>query len=107
LAKAKYFLLTCEPVMAEEAERIGLISLVVEDDEVQSRALDVATRLAQGSSTAIQWTKDSLNNWLRNASPIFEASLALELLSFTGPEFLEGLASLREKRPPVFPIPPT
>src|SRR5574338_1506309 len=34
LAKSKYHLLLCEPVSGEEAERIGLVSLCVDDDKV-------------------------------------------------------------------------
>ena len=37
----------------------------------------------------------------------FDASLALEMVGFTGPEAKEGLASLREKRKPEFPPPPS
>jgi enoyl-CoA hydratase len=102
MAKAKYHLLTCEPLSGEEAERIGLVSLCVDDGEVQQRAMDVAQRLAAGSATAISWTKHTLNNWLRVAGPIFDASLALEFLGFSGPDVHEGVASLREKRPPRF-----
>ena len=39
MAKAKYYLLTCDPLTGEEAERIGLVSLCVDDDEVHDRAL--------------------------------------------------------------------
>src|SRR5436309_1434575 len=42
MAKAKYYLLTCETLSGEEAERIGLVSLVVDDDQVQAKALEVA-----------------------------------------------------------------
>src|SRR5262249_13993906 len=49
MAKAKYPLLLCEPVTGEEAERIGLVSLAVPDAELQTRALDVAVRLAEGA----------------------------------------------------------
>src|SRR5713101_9836244 len=62
MAKAKYYLLTCDPLSGEEAERIGLVSLCVEDDDVQSVALDVATRLSAGSQPAIRLTKHALNN---------------------------------------------
>src|SRR5665213_2476448 len=55
MARAKYHLLTCEPVNGEEAERIGLVSLCVDDDQVHVRALEVARRLAAGSQTAISW----------------------------------------------------
>jgi enoyl-CoA hydratase len=103
LAKAKYYLLLCEQVLGEEAERIGLISLAVEDSELDAKAVEIATRLAEGAQSAIRFTKYALNNWLRQAGPTFDTSLALEFLGFTGPEVKEGLASHQEKRRPVFP----
>jgi enoyl-CoA hydratase len=49
MAKAKYYLLTCEAMSGEEAERIGLVSLCVDDADVQDRALEIATQLASGA----------------------------------------------------------
>jgi enoyl-CoA hydratase len=106
MAKAKYYLLTCEQISGEEAERIGLVSLTCEEAELQAKALEVARKLAAGAQTALRWTKYSLNNWLRMAGPAFDASLALEMLGFTGPEVKEGIASHREKRKPSFPPEP-
>lgn len=103
LAKAKYYLLTCDSLQGAEAERIGLLSLVTEDDELDAKSLDVAIRLADGAQSAIRWTKYALNNWLRQAGPIFDTSLALEYLGFNGPEVAEGMRSFAEKRAPVFP----
>ncbi|SHK26363.1 enoyl-CoA hydratase [Pseudonocardia thermophila] len=102
MAKAKYYLLTCEPITGEEAERIGLVSLVVDDDEVQERALQVARTLAAGAPQAISFTKMALNNWYRSAGPAFDASLALEMYGFGQAEVREGLAAHREKRAPDF-----
>jgi enoyl-CoA hydratase len=102
LAKAKYHLLLCEPVSGEQAERMGLVSLCVDDDQVHDKAMEVAVRLAEGSAEAIRLTKYALNNWLRMAGPSFDASLALEFLGFTGPDVAEGVRALREKRPPSF-----
>jgi enoyl-CoA hydratase len=102
MAKAKYYLLLCEPITGSEAERIGLVSVAVEDEELDGKALDIATRLASSAPTATRWTKYALNNWLRSAGPTFDASLALEFLGFTGPELREGLASFKEKREPKF-----
>jgi len=102
MAKAKYYLLTCEPLDGAEAERIGLVSLCVDDDALEAKSLAVARQLAAGSASAIRWTKYALNNWLRMAGPTFDASTALEMLGFTGPDAAEGLAALREKRPPKF-----
>ena len=102
MAKAKYHVLLCEPVNGEEAERMGLVSLCVEDDELQDKAVKVASRLATGAQRPIRWTKYALNNWLRMVGPTFDNSAALEILSFNGPELKEGLASLKEKRRPNF-----
>jgi enoyl-CoA hydratase len=102
MAKAKYYLLTCETLTGEEAERIGLVSLCVDDDQVQIRALEVAVQLAGMAQSALRWTKHSLNHWYRSAGPAFDASLALEFYGFGGPDAAEGLASHREKRAPAF-----
>jgi enoyl-CoA hydratase len=67
MAKAKYYLMLCDAVSGEEAERIGLVSLVVDDEQLLDKAYEVADRLASGSASAIRWTKYSLNNWLRQA----------------------------------------
>ena len=103
MAKAKYYLLTSEFIDGREAERIGLVSLCVPAEQVLPRALDVADRLARGAQQAIRWTKRSLNNWLRHAGPIFDQSIALEMLTFMSEDVREGLAAIREKRPPAFP----
>ena len=102
MAKAKYYLLLCDALSGEEAERIGLVSLAVDEAELVPKAFEVARRLATGAQSAIRWTKYSLNNWLRLAGPSFDTSLALEMLGFTGPEVREGLASHQEKRAPKF-----
>ena len=107
MAKAKYYLLLCETLTGAEAERIGLISTLAEDDALDATAVDVAGRLADGAPGAIRWTKYALNNWLRSAGPAFDASLALEFLGFTGPEAREGLASHKEKRAPRFGASPS
>jgi enoyl-CoA hydratase len=103
MAKAKYHLLLCETLTGAQAERIGLVSLAVPDGELQDRAMEIAVRLAEGAPNAIAWTKYALNNWLRAAGPIFDASLGMEFLGFSGREALEGAAALREKRVPRFP----
>jgi enoyl-CoA hydratase len=103
MAKAKYYLLTSDFIDGKEAERIGLVTFCVPAAEVLPKAFEVADRLGQGSQQAIRWTKRSLNNWLRMAGPIFDQSIALEMLTFMGEDVREGLRAIREKRPPRFP----
>jgi enoyl-CoA hydratase len=102
LAKARYYLLTNQPLSGAEAERIGLVALCVEDDAVQATALRVCNELAAGSASAIAFTRHALNNWLRLAGPSFDASLALEFLGFRLSDLREGLAAVRARRPPRF-----
>ena len=102
MAKAKYHLLLGEPMDGAEAERLGMVSLLVEDDELEAHAMQVAVRLAEGSAFAIRSTKQTLNHWLRAAGPAFDASLALEFMAFFGPDAREGKAAFLEKRPPRF-----
>jgi len=103
MAKAKYYLLTADFVNGKEAERIGLVSLCVPRAELMDKAMAVANKLANGSQQAIRLTKRSLNGWMNMARPIFESSLAMEMLCFLGEDAKEGVASVREKRAPKFP----
>ena len=103
MAKAKYYLMTAEFIDGREAERIGLVSLAVPAAELMTKALAVADKLAKGSQPAIRFTKKSLNNWMRLAGPIFDNSLALEMLCFLSEDAPEGVAASREKRAPKFP----
>jgi enoyl-CoA hydratase len=103
MAKAKYYLMLCEVLKGEEAERMGLVSMVADDDKVIATANGVCDKLLSGAQTAMRFTKHSLNNWLRMAGPTFDASLALEFLGFGGPELAEGHRSIVEKRKPSFP----
>ncbi len=102
MAKAKYYLLTCDTLTGEEAERIGLVSMCVDDDQVHARALEVAIQLSTMSQSALRWTKHTLNHWYRQMGPAFDASLGYEFYGFGGPDAAEGLASHREKRAPNF-----
>jgi enoyl-CoA hydratase len=103
ITKAKYYLMTADFINGKEAERLGLVTFCAPRDEVLIKAMTIAASLAKGSQTAIQATKKSLNNWMRMAGPIFDNSLALEMMGFLGGDVREGLAAVREKRPPQFP----
>jgi enoyl-CoA hydratase len=103
MAKSKYYLMLCETLLGEEAEKHGLVSLCVEDDKVVAEAMNICDKLLAGSQVATRFTKYALNNWLRMAGPTFDTALALEMLGFDGPELAEGRAALVEKRKPRFP----
>jgi enoyl-CoA hydratase len=103
LAKARYYLLTADFIDGKEAERIGLVSLCRPREDVLPTALTVARKLSTGPQWAVRWTKRTLNLWVKSSAPIFEASLAYELLCFFDEDVQEGARAIREKRDPVFP----
>jgi enoyl-CoA hydratase len=100
MAKAKYYLLTNEPLTGREAERIGLVTFAVPTEDVLPRALEIARKLAGMSQSALRGTKHTLNHWLRLAGPAFEHSLALEMLGYYGRDINEARAAFEEKRQP-------
>jgi len=103
MAKAKYYLMTSDFITGQEAERIGLVSLSVPGDALLEKAMEVATSLATGPRQAIKYTKRALNQWILQAGPIFDHSLALEMLGFFSEDMLAGIDAIRQKKTPQFP----
>lgn len=103
MPKAKYYLLTADFIDGKKADEIGLVSKAVPRAQLMDEAFKVANQIANGPQDAVRWTKRSLNLWLTQAAPAFDASLAFEMLSFLGPDAAEGARALREKRAPKFP----
>lgn len=103
MAKSKYYLLTADFLDGTEAERIGLVSACVPDDQVLDKALHIAHKLSSGPQLAIRSTKRTLNHWLRTALPAFDASIGAEMLSFFGDDVAEGLCAVAEGRRAKFP----
>ncbi|MFV0294911.1 MAG: enoyl-CoA hydratase/isomerase family protein, partial [Hyphomicrobiaceae bacterium] len=56
MAKAKYYLMLCEVLKGEEAERMGLVSMVADDDKVIDTAYGVCDKLLAGAQTAMRFT---------------------------------------------------
>lgn len=102
MPKAKYLLLTCKEISGRDAEAAGLVSLSVPKEDLLTTAREIAGGLSEGAQEAIRWTKYSLNEWYRQNSAIFDVSLGLEFLGFGGSDVVEGVASHRERRKPVF-----
>lgn len=102
MAKAKYYLITSDFIDGETADRIGLVSKSVPAAELLAEAERVATKIATGPQDAARFTKRSLNLWFSQSAPAFDASLALEMLNFLGPDAAEGVRALQEKRRPEF-----
>jgi 2-(1,2-epoxy-1,2-dihydrophenyl)acetyl-CoA isomerase len=103
LARARRLICLAESVPAPDALAIGLLDEVVEDAEVQGRALDLARRLAALPPHAFAATKRQLALQPAPLDATLEAEALAQSLLFTGAEFAEGLAAFRERRPARFP----
>ena len=102
-AIAKQYLLTGDPVTAEEAHRLGLVNFVSDDDAVEEEALAFARRLAAGAPLAIQYTKAAVNKLVKNNLNLaFDHATALEIVTFKSDDHKEALAAMKEKRSPEF-----
>ena len=101
--RAKYFLMTGERLDAAEAERLGLVNFVVSDDELMSKAMEIADKLAAGPSLAIAASKVPINNWLRTVSAqVLPLSLSMEGATMRSADAREAAKAFGEKREPEF-----
>jgi enoyl-CoA hydratase/carnithine racemase len=103
LAKAKELIYTARRFNADTALAIGLVSKVVEPDQLMNAALELAGEITKNGPIAVQQAKFVLNNGsecsLGVALPL--ESKAYEITIPTE-DRLEALAAFAEKRKPVF-----
>jgi enoyl-CoA hydratase len=101
--RAKYYLMTGDRIPAEEAERLGLVNFVVEDDALMERALELADRLADGPALAISASKVAVNQYMKMVSNVvLPLSLKLEEWTMTTEDFQEAVAAFAQKRKAKF-----
>jgi enoyl-CoA hydratase/carnithine racemase len=104
LTRANDLLLSSRVVLADEAERMGLVNAVLPPDELMAHAHGYARELAHHiSSRSLRETKRQIYTDLhRDVGSSVEESEALIQQMTTEPAFREGVAALVEKRPPTF-----
>jgi enoyl-CoA hydratase len=102
-ARAKEYLMTGDALTGEEAARIGLINKAVSAANLDGVVNELAQRLANGASRAIQCTKLAVNIRLKEvAHAVLDASFAYEALSNLTDDHQEAVNAFRDKRPPRF-----
>ena len=101
--QAMRLLLTGDPVEAEEAFRLGVIDILVEDTEVEARARAICQQLASYSPVAVQAVKASVR--MSVMAPL-DAGLRYEnemnTLCFSAGDHMEGIRAFQQKRAAEF-----
>lgn len=103
IAKAKELIFTGKAISADEAEKIGLVNRVVEQEELLDTAFAMAREIAAKSPLTVKVAKQVIN---QGASTDLAAGLALERMGqsfiFGTHDHLEGINAFLEKRKPEF-----
>jgi enoyl-CoA hydratase/carnithine racemase len=103
-ARALDLLLSGRVILGDEAERLGLVNLAVEDGKVLDHALAYARELARECSPASMaaMKRQVYADYDRTLVDTVADANRLMLESFTAPDFAEGVQSFVERRPPNF-----
>lgn len=103
LSRATYMAFTNEPISAEDAERLGLVSKVVDDDDLRQETGELAKRLADGPTLALGLTKRAFNRaHLRDLEEALDYEAQLQEIAGKTQDHAEGVKAFMEKRPPEF-----
>lgn len=102
--RAAELLLTSRPVMADEAERIGMILRAVDDDDLMAQAEAMARSVAANTPIGNYLTKQSL--WLNQGAGSLDAAIELEsrgvFMAQSTEDAADRRAAFMEKRDPNF-----
>jgi 2-(1,2-epoxy-1,2-dihydrophenyl)acetyl-CoA isomerase len=103
LPRAKQMVLLGKPVDAERAERWGMITELVSDDALDNRVEEVVAEFAAAATVSVGLAKTMLHRHLdANLTQALAEEALTEEISLRSADFKEGIASLRERRPPRF-----
>lgn len=103
LPKALEFLMRRKIVTAAEALELGLVTEVVEDDQLDAAAMTLAEELANGPQVSMRLLKRSLYNATElDWHAALDEIAAKTAISDHHPDAREGVTAFHEKRPPSF-----
>ena len=103
LAKAAEMVFTGEPIEALEALRLGLINRVLQAQELEAYAQDLAGKLAKGPSLAIGLAKQALwKNLLGDINSALKIEAESQKICLKSKDHREAVRAFREKRDPIF-----
>lgn len=102
-SKAMELSLTGEELSSKDAERFGLVSRVVETDQLMTTTKEIALKLATGPTKAIGLTKRALNKSIRSdLETVLEYESYMQEIAGATSDHIEAVKAFIEKRKPIF-----
>jgi enoyl-CoA hydratase len=101
-ARAYELLLTARVIMAEEALRIGLVSQVVDTDQVLATAQKIAQEILTCGPDSVKQLLASLRMELPDLESCLRREADCQAINYASSEFMEGVSATIEKRAPKF-----
>ncbi len=103
LSRAMEMTFTGEPIDAEQAERWGLVSKVVDPDQLLPAAQDLAQRIASNPPQALRMAKRLIREGQHTRlDTLLEMAAAFQGAIHQTDDHMEAVTSLLEKRSPSF-----
>ncbi|RZL85026.1 MAG: enoyl-CoA hydratase/isomerase family protein [Rhodococcus sp. (in: high G+C Gram-positive bacteria)] len=101
MVRAKRHLLWGEPLLAEDAYKLGMVTELVDaPEEVAPLARSLAARVAELPPAAVQLTKRALNKGMHaRIDEVFDTAFYLEAISASTDDLREAVSAFKEKRP--------
>jgi len=101
--KAMELILTGDMITAEEAERLGLVNHAVPPEQLETKTMEIASKIAEMSPVALRMAKQAVKNASRtDLRAGLEAEMDLFALCFASEDKEEGVHAFIEKRKPQF-----
>lgn len=103
--RAKELSFLCHRYSAEEALAMGLVNVVVDDDQVESTVQSWCDEIDRLSPRYLEITKVSSNVWWNAARDSFASGIEMLVQAVGSDDMIEGANAFLQKRPPSFPDP--
>ncbi len=101
--KAMELILTCQPVDAHEALRMGLVHRLAPADQVLTETETIATQIASGAPVALRYVKEAVNKGMDlTLAQGLRLECDLYMILQTTQDRVEGIRAFREKKQPLF-----
>ena len=102
-ALAKRYLLTGDPITAQQAMSMGLVTHVSSATDLDRDAMEFAQRLASGAPLAIRYTKLAVNAWMKTVlATAFDVATPYEIITMQSDDHREALAAIEKGRKAEF-----